>query len=84
MGMFDDLRKKAAKAVDEHGGQIAKGIDKAAELAEKKTKGKHAGQIDKGASMAKDTLDKLDGKNDDIPDERADVTPDGPRTPPGT
>lgn len=80
MGMFDDLRKKAAKAVDDHGDQIAEGIDKAAELAAKKTKGKHAGQIDKGAAMAKDALDKLDGTNDDIPDERPpDVSPGGTR-----
>jgi hypothetical protein len=68
MGMFDSLKKKATKAVDEHGGQIAEGIDKAAAMADKKTGGKHSGQIASGTESAKDALDKLDGKNDDIPD----------------
>jgi hypothetical protein len=68
MGIFDKLKKQAEKAVDEHGGQIAGGIDKAADMVDKKTGGKHAGQVDKGAAMAKDALDKLDGRDDDIPD----------------
>jgi hypothetical protein len=68
MGLFDNLKKKATTAVDEHGEQISSGIDKAADLADKKTKGKHGGQIDKGAEAAKDALDKLDGRDDDIPD----------------
>jgi hypothetical protein len=68
MGLFDKLKKQATTAVDEHGAQIASGIDKAAELADKQTKGKHGGQIDKGADAAKDALDKLDGRDDDIPD----------------
>jgi MT0933-like antitoxin protein len=69
MGFLDKLKKQASDAVDKHGGQIAKGIDKAADLANSQTKGKHSGQIDKGASAAKSALDKLDGKNDDIADE---------------
>jgi hypothetical protein len=68
MGMFDNLRKKAEKAVDEHGGQISQGIDKASDAISKKTGGKHDAQIDKGSAVAKDALDKLDGRNDDIPD----------------
>jgi hypothetical protein len=67
MGIFDNLRKKATKAVDEHGDQIAKGIDKAADLADTKTHGQHHSQVDKAASSTKDALDKLDGRNDDIP-----------------
>jgi hypothetical protein len=70
MGMFDNLRKKAEKAVDQHGDKIAQGIDKAADVASKKTGGKHDDKITKGTSAAKDALDKLDGRNDDIPDER--------------
>ena len=69
MGMFDNLKKKATKAVDDHGGQIAKGIDKAAAMADKKTKGKYHDKIATGTAKAKDGLDKLDHKNDDIPDE---------------
>ena len=67
MGIFDNLKKKATKAVDEHGDQIAKGIDKAADLADTKTHRQHRGQVDKAASVTKDALDKLDGRNDDIP-----------------
>lgn len=69
MGIFDKLKKQAEATVDKHGGQIAKGLDKAAEVADKRTKGKRTGQIDKGVSAAKSALDKLDGKNDDIPDD---------------
>jgi hypothetical protein len=67
MGIFDSLKKKATKAVDEHGDQIAKGIDKAADLADTKTQGKHSDKVGKASSAAKDALDKLDGRNDDIP-----------------
>jgi hypothetical protein len=69
MGMFDNIKKKATAAVDEHGDKIASGIDKAADLADKKTKGKHGGQIGKGAAAAKGALDKLDGRDDDIPND---------------
>ena len=69
MGMFDNLKKKATAAVDQHGDKIASGIDKAADVADKKTKGKHGGQIAKGAAAAKDALDKLDGRDDDIPND---------------
>ena len=79
MGMFDNLKKKAAAAVDQHGDKIASGIDKAADLADKKTKGKHGGQITKGAAAAKGALDKLDGRDDDIPN---DPTPKPAARPP--
>ena len=49
MGFLDKLKGKAKTAVDQHGDKIAGGIDKAAAMADKKTK---------------DALDKLDGKND--------------------
>jgi hypothetical protein len=78
MGIFDKLKKQAGDAVDKHGGQISKGIDKAAGFAEAKTKGKHSGQISKGAAAAKNALDKLDGKNDDIPDETPPAPPSSP------
>ena len=78
MGIFDKIKKQAGDAVDKHGGQISKGIDKAADLADSKTKGKHTGQIGKGSAAAKNVLDKLDGKNDDIPDETPPVAPSSP------
>ena len=69
MGMFDKLRKQAEKAVDQHGDKIATGIDKASDAASKKTGGKHDAHLAKGTSAAKAALDRLDGKNDDLPDD---------------
>ena len=66
--MFDNIRKKAEKAVDQHGDKIAQGIDKAGGMASKKTAGKHDAHIAKGSAAAKNALDKLDGRNDDFPD----------------
>jgi hypothetical protein len=78
MGMFDNLRKKAEKAVDQHGDKIGQGIDKAAGAASKRAGGKHDDKIAKGAASAKDALDRLDGRDDDIPDEPG-PRPDPPR-----
>jgi len=78
MGMFDNLKKKATAAVDQHGDKIASGIDKAADVADKKTKGKRGGQISKGATAAKGALDKLDGRDDDIPNDPKPKPADGP------
>jgi hypothetical protein len=78
MGFLEKLKKQAGDAVDKHGDQISKGLDKAAGLADAKTKGKHTGQIGKGVSAAKNALDKLDGKNDDIPDETPPAAPPAP------
>ncbi len=64
MGFLDKLRGKAKQAVDEHGDKIADGIDKAAGMADKKTKGKYTDKIADGSGKAKDALDKLDGKDD--------------------
>jgi hypothetical protein len=77
MGIFDKLKKNVEKAVDEHGDQIATGIDKAAAMADKKTGGKHEGQIATGAAKAKDALDNLDGKDDDIADGPGAAPPKG-------
>ena len=66
MGFLDKLKARPSDAVDKHGDKIADGIDKAADVADKKTGGKHTDKIDSGADKAKDALDKLDGKDDDI------------------
>lgn len=66
MSFFDKAKDAVSDAVDKHGNQIADGIDKVAEAADRKTGGKHADQIRRGATEAKDGLDRLDGKNDDI------------------
>lgn len=66
MGFIDDAKKRLTDAVDAHGAQIASGLDKAGELVDKTTKGKYTDKIDKGIGKAKEGLDKLDGKDDDI------------------
>ena len=68
MGFLNKLKGTAKTAVDQHGDKIAGGIDKAAAMADKKTKGKYTEHIGTGVTKAQDGLDKLDGKNDDIAD----------------
>ena len=67
MGIFDKFKKQATAAVDQHGDKIAQGLDKAADVADKKTGGKHSSQINTGVDKTKDALYKLVGKDDDIP-----------------
>jgi hypothetical protein len=74
MSFFDKARAAMTDAVDKHGDKIAGGIDKAAGMADQKTGGKHRDKIHGGAAKAKDALDKLDGKNDDIPDDKPGTT----------
>ncbi len=64
MSFLDKFKAKAQKAVDDHGDKIAQGIDKAAKVADQKTKGKYSEKIVGGQAKAKEALDKLDGKND--------------------
>lgn len=66
MGFLDDAKKKLTDAVDDHGDKIADGLDKAAALADDKTGNKHTDKLETAVGKAKDGLDKLDGKNDDI------------------
>ena len=66
MGFLDKVKGKATEMVDKHGEQIADGMDKAAGVVDKRTKGKYSDKIRTGNQKAKDALDKLDDKNDDI------------------
>lgn len=68
MGFLSDAKAKLTKAVDSQGDKIAGGLEKAGELVDKKTKGKYSDKIQTGVDKAKNTLDGLDGKNDDIKD----------------
>jgi hypothetical protein len=70
MGFLDKAKDKLGDAVDQHGDKIADGIDRAADVADEKTGGKHHGKVDSAAERAKDALDGLDGRNDDIPGRR--------------
>jgi len=67
MGLLDDAKDKLSKVVDDHGDTIAAGIDKAAAVVNDRTGGKHADKIDMATGKARDALDSLDGRNDDIP-----------------
>ena len=78
MSFLDKAKKQLTEAVDKHGDKIAKGLDKAASEADKRTKGKHSDKIAKGVTAAKSGLEKLDGKKDDLPPEN------NPRTYPRT
>ena len=66
MGFLDKFKSKATEVVDKHGDQISGGLDKAAGMVDKKTKGEYSDKIATGNKKAKDALDKLDDKNDDI------------------
>ena len=66
MGFLDNAKNKLHDAVDQHGEKISDGIDKAAALADDKTGNKHTDKLETGVAKAKDALDSLDGKNDDL------------------
>ena len=66
MGFLDDAKDKLGDLVDDHGDKVSEGIDKAVEVIEDKTGGKFDDKIEMGAEKAKDALDALDGKNDDL------------------
>jgi len=66
MGFLSDVKAKLTKAVDSQGDKIGDGLEKAGDVVDKQTGGKYDSQIDTGVDKAKDALDNLDGKNDDI------------------
>ena len=70
MGFLDKAKKQLSDAVDQHGDKIGDGLDKVAAEADKRTGGKHTDKIEQGVAKAKDGLDKLDGRNDDIADDK--------------
>ena len=59
MGFLD----KAKKLVAKHDDQVKKGIEKAADIADKRTKGKYSEKIENVAEKAEKAVD-------DLPDER--------------
>ncbi len=54
-----ELKAKAAELAREHHSTIDSGIDKAAGLADKATKGKHGDTVQKAAAKAKDVVDDV-------------------------
>ncbi len=82
MGFLDNLRGQAKRVVDQHGGKIATGLDKAAAAADKRTGGKHRDKIHTGVSKAKQALDRRGQRRPDIPDHRAEPPAPPPGPPP--
>lgn len=58
-GKGEELKDEAADLAASQGDKIDAGIDKAADLASKATKGKFDDKIDAAADKAKDAVDKL-------------------------
>ncbi|GGS16807.1 hypothetical protein GCM10010252_65220 [Streptomyces aureoverticillatus] len=68
MGFLDRLKDKLApakgKAADlaqQHGDKIDQGLDKAAKVVDRRTKGKYSDKIRTGTVKAKDAVDRLAG-----------------------
>jgi len=74
MALLDKVKKVAAQ----HGDKIDKGIDKAAAVAEKRTKGKQRSRVQEVAEKAKGAVDKL---ADDDQKKRPDDEPPSRTTP---
>lgn len=66
MSFIDKAKAKVEDLVDKHGDKVGDGLDKGAAAVNERTHGKYAQKIEGGVQKAKDALDKLDGKNDDI------------------
>lgn len=49
---MSDFMDKAKDFADQHDKQVDQGLDKAGEMADKRTGGRHDEQIDKGVDMA--------------------------------
>ncbi|MGQ0464300.1 MAG: antitoxin [Sporichthyaceae bacterium] len=63
MSFLKNAAAKAEKLVAGNRGKIDKGLAKAGELADKKTKGKHHDKIGKGLGAVSKGLDKVGRKN---------------------
>ncbi len=75
MGFLDKFKAKAADAVDKHGDKISRGLDKAGDMADKRSKGQHHDKIATAKTKARKALDDLNRK-------KGDDTPQAPGTPP--
>jgi hypothetical protein len=66
MGFLNKAKDAAEQAVDKAGDKIGGAVDKAKHLIDEKTGHKFDDKTEVGAEKAKDALDGLDGKDDDI------------------
>ncbi|MBC2906068.1 antitoxin [Streptomyces cupreus] len=89
MGLLDNLKAKLGPAkgkvsglAQQHGGKVQHGLDKAAKVVDKKTKGKYHEKIQTGTGKAKDAMDRLAHKDEGGTGTGGGTNP--PSTPPGT
>jgi hypothetical protein len=66
MGLLDKVKgmlnpAKAKELAADHGDQIVKGVDKATDAVDDKTKGKFTDKLEKVDDAAEKAVDKLDG-----------------------
>jgi hypothetical protein len=57
----DDVEEKASELVSDHSDKLHEGIEKTADFADEKTKGKYSEKIDKVEKAASDLVDKVAG-----------------------
>ncbi|WP_328874214.1 antitoxin [Streptomyces sp. NBC_00287] len=89
MGLLDNLKAKLSPAkgkvsdlAQQHGGKIQHGLDKAAKVADEKTKGKYSDKIHRGTGKAKDAMDRLAHKDEGTGGNAGGGTGTGGGTPP--
>ena len=66
LGRSGEVKERLAAAVDDHGDKIGGAVDKATDFVDDRTGGKLGDNTDAVSDKAKDALDSLDGKDDDI------------------
>ncbi|MET9803486.1 antitoxin [Streptomyces sp. NPDC006368] len=71
MGFLDQLkarlgpaREKVSGLAQQHEGKIDHGLDKAAQMVDRRTKGKYSDRIQSGTGKAKDALGRIAHKDD--------------------
>ncbi|MFC8915639.1 antitoxin [Streptomyces sp. NPDC047821] len=71
MGFLDSLKAKLAPAKEkvsglaqQHEGKIDHGLDKAAKMVDRRTKGKYSDKIESGTGKAKDALGRIAHKDE--------------------
>ncbi|MEU0388117.1 antitoxin [Streptomyces chartreusis] len=85
MGLLDNVKAKLGPAkgkvsdlAQRHEDKIQHGLDKAAQVVDKRTKGKYSDRIQSGTGKAKGAMDRLAHKGDSGPDAGGTTPPPGP------
>lgn len=78
MGFLDKARAKATEAVNKHGDKINQGLDKAGNLADKRTQGRHSDKIANAKTKAVQAMEKLNQNGGRPPSDGGAVPPPPP------